>query len=77
MRKLRNLAVLFLLVLAAMGFNPVTIQASPEPPGEGCVWAYGGSSWSGAYSCSWGCDYFYEYDGENWSQVGENCEVYD
>jgi hypothetical protein len=78
MRKLRNLAVLLLLVLAAMGFNPAIIQAeeAPESPGPSCIWAYGSSSWSGVYSCSWGCDYFYEYNGSSWSLVGQNCVMY-
>lgn len=70
MRKLRNLTGSFLLVLAAIGFNPAPTLATPESPGD-CIWAYGGSG--GAYSCSWGCDYFYTYSGGQWYMTGQNC----
>ena len=75
MKNLRNLAVLSLLVLAALGSHPATIQAeeAPDSPGPGCVWAYGSSYWSGVYSCDWGCDYYYEYNGSSWSQMGQSC----
>ncbi len=75
MRKLRNVTVLFLLVLAVMGFNPAAIQAeeAPESPGPGCIWVYGPGGWSGVWSCSWGCDYAYEYDGSSWSPAGQLC----
>jgi hypothetical protein len=81
MKTLRNLTVSFLLVLAAIGFNPVVNRAmadEPEPPGPGCLWAgstyMGNGCWSGAYSCSWEsqhCDYLFEYCNGSWSQVGD------
>lgn len=80
MRKLRNLAVLFLFVLAAMGFNPVAIRAEPEAPGEDCTWSYGASYYTGTWSCPWGCDYHYFHENFEWVQKGSDCEggeVYD
>jgi hypothetical protein len=78
MKKLRNLTVLFLFVLAALGFIPVAIQAeegAPEAPGSDCIWVYGPNN-TGIWSCSWGCDYFYEYCENGWSEPEESCAVY-
>ena len=71
MRTLRNLTLSFLLVLAALGFHPVPTQASPEAPGSDCLWVYSPSG--GIYSCSWGCDYFYDYSDGEWVLIGQNC----
>jgi hypothetical protein len=73
MRKLRNLTVLFLFVLAAMGFNPVAIQASPEAPGPDCTWSYGAGGYNGTWSCSWGCDYYYFHERGAWVHTGTDC----
>jgi hypothetical protein len=75
MRMFRNLTLSFLLVLAAIGFTPAPTQAIPESLDSDCVWAYGGSG--GVYSCSWGCDYFYEYNNGEWELVDQNCEALD
>ena len=80
MKTLRNLTVSILLALAAIGFTPMANRAlaeEPEPPGPDCLWAgtnnMGNGCWTGAYSCSWHCDYFYENCGGGWSQTGKNC----
>lgn len=74
MRKLRSLTVLFLLVLAAMGLNPVAIQAEPEAPGPECSWSYGVSSYSGTWTCPWGC-YHYFYERGQWVMKGTGCDL--
>lgn len=77
MKVLRNLAALFLLVFAAIGSNPVVAEEAPEPPGPDCVWSGtspgGAGTWTGYYTCSWGCIYTYRYSGGRWSQTGESC----
>ena len=79
MKKLRNLTVLFLFVLAALGFNPVAIQADePEAPGPDCTWAYGAGGYNGTWTCPWGC-YHYFHERGQWVHKGTGCAptVYD
>lgn len=72
MKTLCRLALVVVLVFLALGSSTaVKAMEEAEPPGPGCVWAYGGNG--GVYSCSWGCDYTYEYANGNWVLVGVNC----